>query len=203
MKIFFFEVFFTIIGATVFANELLVYVERLNNERNIHPRRWGMWLLIPYLILSFLTSIFFFISAMLNWCDYRRTQISGILNHSVGKFNGSVDRIPSDRFDLFFCWKNSKLILDIRSNTTTAVKKSFPYPDYPTTCYQQQNPSNYLPPPSYGAQGYQQTSGGLLGYSRPTTPTTTNPMYPYSNVSFIQHNKKIYSNEFYVSFLSV
>lgn len=172
----FLSFFFSIIGTTVFANESLVYVERLNNERNVHPRRWGMWLLIPYLVLSFFTSIFFFISALLNWCDYRRSNISGILNHSVGKFNGSVDKLPSD------------------GNTTTAVKKQFPYPDYPTTCYQlngsnnqQQNPSGYPPPPSYGAQGYQQTpAGGLFGYSRPGTPTM-NPMYPYSNFDSYHH----------------
>ncbi len=97
-----FSVVFTIIGATVFANESLVYVDRLRENHNENPRRWGMWLLIPSLILSFFTSICFIIATILNWCDYRSMEISGILSHSVGKFNGSVCKLPSDRsIDLY------------------------------------------------------------------------------------------------------
>jgi hypothetical protein len=80
----------------------LVYVERLHENHNENPRRWGMWLLIPNLILSFFTSICFIIASILNWCDYRSVQVSGILSHSVGKFNSSVCKLPSDRLnDLF------------------------------------------------------------------------------------------------------
>ncbi len=95
-------VVFTIIGTTVFANESLVYVERLRESHNENPRRWGMWLLIPNLILSFFTSIIFILASILNWCDYRSMQVSGILSHSVGKFNSSVSKFPSDRLKNLF-----------------------------------------------------------------------------------------------------
>lgn len=88
---------FIIIGVTVFANESLVYVERLRVENNEYPRRWGMWLLIPSLVLLFFTSICFITASILNWCDYRSMQVSGILSHSVGKLDGSVCKLPSDR----------------------------------------------------------------------------------------------------------
>lgn len=89
---------FVIIGVTVFANESVVYVERLRVENNEYPRRWGMWLLVPNLALSFLTSICFIVASILNWCDYRSMEVSGILSHSVGKLDGSVCKLPSDRF---------------------------------------------------------------------------------------------------------
>ncbi|UJR22639.1 hypothetical protein I4U23_025679 [Adineta vaga] len=160
---------FITIGATVFANESLVYVERLKFPDNDNPRRWGMWLLIPNLVLSFLTSLCFIIASILNWCDYRSMQVTGIFSHSGDKYNGSVCKIPSD------------------SNTTTAVKQPFQYQDYPNACYQinglnhpQQNPMGYPPPPTYpGAinPAYQQAPPSLFGYSRPGSPT----MYPNSN----------------------
>jgi hypothetical protein len=57
-----------------------------------------MWLLIPNLILSFLTSLCFFLSSILNWCDQRSMKVTGILSHSVEKDSGSVCKLPSDRF---------------------------------------------------------------------------------------------------------
>jgi len=64
-----------------------------------------MWLLIPNLILSFLTSICFFIASILNWCDYRSMQVTGILSHSVEKDNGSVCKVPSEKLAWFFLIK--------------------------------------------------------------------------------------------------
>jgi hypothetical protein len=61
-----------------------------------------MWLLIPNLILSFLTSICFFIASIFNWCDYRSMKVTGILSHSVEKYNGSVCKIPSEKLAIFF-----------------------------------------------------------------------------------------------------
>ncbi len=57
-----------------------------------------MWLLIPNLILSFLTSICFIIASILNWCDYRSMQVTGIFNHSDEKCDGSVCKFPTDRW---------------------------------------------------------------------------------------------------------
>jgi hypothetical protein len=84
----------------VFATESLVYVDRLRLSNNENPRRWGMWLLIPNLILSFLTSICFLTASLLNWCDQRNMKVTGIFSHSVEKFNGSVCKIPSEKLVL-------------------------------------------------------------------------------------------------------
>lgn len=98
-----------IIGLTVFALESLVYVDRLQLDNNQSPRRWGMWLLIPNLILSCLTSICFFISSILNWCDRRNMRVTGILSHSAEKFDGSVCKLPSEKFVSFFPIKTIKI----------------------------------------------------------------------------------------------
>ena len=90
-------VIFLTIGVTVFATESLVYVDRLRLENNINPRRWGMWLIVPNLVLAFLASICFIVASILNWCDYRSMQVSGILNHSVDKYADNVFKAPSDR----------------------------------------------------------------------------------------------------------
>jgi heme/copper-type cytochrome/quinol oxidase subunit 2 len=95
----YFLVVFIIIGVTVFAVESVIYVDRLKINNNINPRRWGMWLLIPNLILSFFTSICFIIASILNWCDYRSMQVTGIFSHSGDKLNDSVCKVPSERFD--------------------------------------------------------------------------------------------------------
>ncbi|CAF2803347.1 unnamed protein product [Rotaria sp. Silwood2] len=163
---------FITIGVTVFATESVVYVGRLGLDNNENPRRWGMWLLIPNLVLSFLTSLCFLIASLLNWCDYRSMEVTGIFSHSVDKYNGSVCKAPSE------------------SNTTSALKHQYPHHDYPNACYQinglnnnQPNPMGYPPPPSYGAlvnPSYQPTPPGLFGYSRPGTPTM-NQMYPHAN----------------------
>jgi len=94
----FFKVIFTTIGVTVFATESLVYVERLRLTNNDHSRRWGMWLIIPNLVLSFLASICFILASIFNWCDYRSMQVTGILSHTVDKYGGSVFKAPSDRY---------------------------------------------------------------------------------------------------------
>ncbi|CAF1122715.1 unnamed protein product [Rotaria sp. Silwood1] len=163
---------FTTIGVTVFATESLVFVGRLQVDNNDSPRRWGMWLLIPNVVLSFLTSVCFITASLLNWCDYRSMEVTGILSHSVDKYNGSVYKAPSE------------------SNTTSAVKQQYPHHDYPNTCYQinglnnnQPNPMGYPPPPSYGAlvnPAYQPTPPGIFGYSRSGSPTM-NQMYPHTN----------------------
>jgi hypothetical protein len=93
-----FLVIFTTIGVTVFATESLVYVERLRLAINESPRRWGMWLIVPSLILSFLASLCFILASIFNWCDYRNMQVTGILSHSVDKYGGSVFKAPSDRY---------------------------------------------------------------------------------------------------------
>jgi hypothetical protein len=64
-----------------------------------------MWLLIPNIVLSFISSICFIIAALLNWCDYRSMRVTGILSHSGDKYNGSVCKVPSERFE---CFKRSK-----------------------------------------------------------------------------------------------
>lgn len=173
---------FTTIGVTVFATESLVYVERLRVNNNENPRRWGMWLILPNTILSFLASICFILASIFNWCDYRSMQVTGILSHTVDKYGGSVFKAPSDT-----------------SNMTSAMKKQHSYlqrqmssQDYPNTCYQlngsnnnnnNSNSMSYPPPPSYGAPhnhpgvhnpAYQTT----LGYSRPNSPMS----YPHSNL---------------------
>ncbi|CAF1063247.1 unnamed protein product [Rotaria sordida] len=166
---------FITIGATVFATESLVYVERLRLNNNENPRRWGMWLLVPNLILSFLTSLCFITASLLNWCDYRNMEVTGILSHNVDKYNGSVYKAPSE------------------SNTTSVIKAQYPHQDYPNTCYQisglnnnnnnQQNPMGYPPPPSYAAlvnPSYQPTPPGLFGYSRSGSPTM-NLMHQHTN----------------------
>lgn len=89
-----------IIGLTVFSLESLVYVDRLRLDKNQNPRLWGMWLLIPNLILSFLTSICFFVASILNWCDQRNMKVTGILSHSAEKYDGSVCKLPSERLVL-------------------------------------------------------------------------------------------------------
>ncbi|CAF1112212.1 unnamed protein product [Adineta ricciae] len=160
---------FTAIGVTVFANESVVYVERLKLPDNDSPRRWGMWLLVPNLILSFITSICFIIASILYWCDYRSMQVTGIFSHSGDKYNGSVCKAPSD------------------GNTTSGMKQQFQYQDYPNTCYQinglnhpQQNPMGYPPPPTYPGvvnPGYQPAPPSLFGYSRPGSPS----VYPNGN----------------------
>jgi len=87
------------------------------------------------------------------------------------------------------------------------LKKQYQYQDYPTACYQlnglnnnQPNPISYPPPPSYaGPGGYQPTPPGLFGYSRPGSPTM-NPMYPYSNVSWIEKKRFIFIYYHYFQF---
>ena len=91
------SVIFTTIGVTVFATESLVYVERLRLNNNENCRRWGMWLTVPGLVLSFLSSICFILASIFNWCDYRNMQVTGILNHSMDKYGGSVFKAPSER----------------------------------------------------------------------------------------------------------
>ncbi|CAF4076506.1 unnamed protein product, partial [Rotaria magnacalcarata] len=164
---------FITIGVTVFATESVRYVERLQIGNNDYPRRWGMWLLIPNIVLSFLTFACFITASLLNWCDYRHMQVTGILSHNVDKYNGSVCKGLSE------------------SNTTTVIKQQYPpQHEYPNGCYQvngmnnnQSNPMGYPPPPSYGGlvnSAYQPTPPALFGYSRPGTPTM-NQMYPHAN----------------------
>ena len=90
-------VIFITIGVTVFATESLVFVERLRLDNENNPRRWAMWLMIPNLVLACLASICFLVGSILNWCDYRNMQATGILNHSVDKYGDSVFKAPSDR----------------------------------------------------------------------------------------------------------
>ena len=90
---------FVTIGVTVFANESLVYVERFRINGNENPRRWGMWLLLPTPVLSLLASICFFVASILNWCDYRNMQVTGILSNSLDRYGDNVFKTPSDRFD--------------------------------------------------------------------------------------------------------
>lgn len=92
-----FLVIFTTIGVTVFATESLGYVERLRVNNNENPRRWGMWLILPHTILSFLASICFILASIFYWCDYRSMQVTGILSHAADKYGGSVFKAPSDR----------------------------------------------------------------------------------------------------------
>ncbi|CAF1047745.1 unnamed protein product [Adineta steineri] len=182
---------FTTIGMTVFATESIVYVERLRLNNNDNPRRWGMWLITPNIVLSFLASLCFIFASIFNWCDYRSMQVTGILSHSVDKYAGSVFKAPSE------------------SNMTSGLKKQqqqylhpqhLPGHDYPNTCYQingtnnnNQNPLGYPPPPSYGAPIQQngsngaynptfQNSAGLFAYSRPSSP-----IYPHSNSDPYHH----------------
>lgn len=82
---------------TVFATESLVYVERLRSINNENSRRWGMWLVIPSLVLAFLASICFIFASIFHWCYYRSMHVTGILSHSVDKYGGSVFKAPSDR----------------------------------------------------------------------------------------------------------
>ena len=97
--LFYFLVIFTTIGVTVFATESLVYVERLRLNNNDNCRRWGMWLIIPNLVLSFAASLCFVLASICNWCDYRTMQVTGFLNHSADKYNGSVVfKALSDRY---------------------------------------------------------------------------------------------------------
>jgi hypothetical protein len=84
----FFSVVFTTIGVTVFANESLVYVDRLHINNNNNCRRWGMWLIIPNLALSFIASLCFILASIYNWCDYRSMQVTGILSHTADKYGG-------------------------------------------------------------------------------------------------------------------
>jgi hypothetical protein len=100
-----FLVIFVTIGVTVFATESLVYVDRLRLSNNDNPRRWGMWLLIPNLIFSFVTSICFIVASILYWCDYRSMQVTGIFSHSGYKYNDSVSKAPSDRL-IFYLKRN-------------------------------------------------------------------------------------------------
>jgi hypothetical protein len=93
-----FLVIFTTIGVTVFATESLVYVERLRLNNNDNSRRWGMWLIIPNLVLSFLSSICFIIASVFYWCDYRSMEVTGILSHAADKYGGSVFKASSDRY---------------------------------------------------------------------------------------------------------
>ncbi len=73
-------------------------MERLRLNNNDNSRRWGMWLIIPSLALSFLASICFILASIFHWCDYRNMQVTGILAHSVDKYGGSVCKAPSDRY---------------------------------------------------------------------------------------------------------
>ena len=205
-----FVVIFTTIGVTVFATESLVYVDRLRLDNNANSRRWGMWLIIPNLALSFLASICFILASIFHWCDYRSMQVTGILTHSVDKYGGSVCKAPSDRYGRLPSIKRNSGFCFYRyfsSNTTSGMKKSNPYmhqqqiptQDYPNTCYQigstnnNQNAISYPPPPSYPAHMHHQGNGGavnpafqsasgLFGYSRPPSPMN-HPMYPHPNVS--------------------
>ena len=185
-----FLVIFITIGITVFASESLVYVDRLRLNVNKSPRRWGMWLLIPNLILSFFTSMCFIAASLLYWWDYRSMEVTGILSHSGDKYNGSVCKLPSDRFIFYFKYK-SYLHFSLNSNITSGIKRLYPYGDYSNACNQlnglnnnQQNPMSYPPPPTYaGAVNpiFQPTSD-FFGYSRTGSPTT-NQAYPQANVS--------------------
>jgi len=83
---------------TVFATESLVYVERLRLNINVNCRRWGLWLITPNIVLSFLASLCFILASIFNWCDYRSMHVAGILNHSIDKYAGSVFKAPSDRY---------------------------------------------------------------------------------------------------------
>jgi hypothetical protein len=83
---------------TVFATESLVYVERLRLNINVNCRRWGLWLITPNIVLSFLASLCFILASIFNWCDYRSMHVTGILNHSIDKYAGSVFKAPSDRY---------------------------------------------------------------------------------------------------------
>ena len=56
-----------------------------------------MWLLILNVVLSLLTSICFIIASILNWCDYRSMQVTGVFSHRDSKYNDSVFKAPSDR----------------------------------------------------------------------------------------------------------
>ena len=96
--LYFFKVIFTTIGVTVFATESLVYVERFRLNYNVNPRRWGMWLFIPNLVLSFLASLCFILASIFNWCDYRSIQVTGTLSHVANKHGGSVFKAPSGRY---------------------------------------------------------------------------------------------------------
>lgn len=91
-------VIFITIGVTLFATESLVYVERLHFSNNETPRRWALWLFIPNLVLSFMSSIFFILASISNWCEYRSMQATGILSHAAEKYGGSVFKAPSDRY---------------------------------------------------------------------------------------------------------
>jgi hypothetical protein len=91
-------VIFSMIGVTVFATEALVYVERLRLRMNENSRRWGMWLVLPHLILSFVASLFFVLASIFHWCNHRHMRVTGILSHSVDKYGGSVFKAPSDRY---------------------------------------------------------------------------------------------------------
>ena len=181
-------VVFVTIGVTVFANESLVYVERLRLENNENPRRWGMWLIVPNLVLAFLASICFIVASILNWCDYRSMQVTGILNHSVDKYGDSVFKAPSDRLIDFFSPSPALDRVLLTSNMLSAIRNQ----DYPNAFYQLNglnpngtNPMQYPPPANpYAAamnQAYQPTPPGLFGYSRGGSPTM-NPPYPYSHV---------------------
>ena len=107
---------FITIGVMVFANESLVYVERLRINGNETPRRWGMWLLLPTPVLSLLASICFFVAAILNWCDYRSMQVTGIMSNSLDRYGDNVFKTPSDRFDghcscASFAWIESFIVI--------------------------------------------------------------------------------------------
>ncbi|CAF0761450.1 unnamed protein product [Adineta ricciae] len=187
---------FTTIGMTVFANESLVYVERLRTSNNDNPRRWGMWLITPNIVLSFFASLCFVFASIFNWCDYRNMEVTGILNHSADKYAASVFKAPSD------------------SNLTSGMKKIHQYiysqpisgQDYPNSGFQingsssNQNPLGYPAPPSYATPSNQHGSNGivnpafqhtpgLFGYSRPPSP-----LFPHSNMDPFHHRHFVSEN---------
>lgn len=89
---------FATIAVTVFATESVVFVDRFRISLNEYPRRWGMWIMIPYLVLMFLGSVCCFLSSLLDWSDYRRMQVTGILSHSVDKYGDNVFKDPSEKY---------------------------------------------------------------------------------------------------------
>ncbi|CAF0966356.1 unnamed protein product, partial [Didymodactylos carnosus] len=152
---------FVIIGVTVFATESLAFTERFHTNSN--SRRYGMWLMIPCLIFSFIAALCFVVAAILNWYDYRSMKVTGILNHSADKF-GSVLKTPSD--------SNMTALKHQQQQLVQAKPLMLPH-QYPDTCYQPGALPSY-PPPSYVPQLNGAINPafhrGLYGYSRPPSP---------------------------------
>ena len=103
----------------------------------------------------------------------------------------------------------------LSSNITSDIKKQRQYllqqqmnaQDFSNSCYQMNDSNNnqnslcHPQPPSYSAPMHQHTSPGalnppfqmapgLFGYSRPSSPVS-NPIYPYSAVSYESKHKEI------------